>query len=296
MRTLVYVPDGNYLLHRAFSVSARRRNIKHLEKNTLDLFLKFVCADALSLKATHILVAFDSKRSWRHDIFKDYKANRNKGSQEVTTNTGDKVTLDITAGSLVKEARLVCELAGLTVGYKKGYEGDDILSSAAKHLPGKVVCGTRDKDCLAVITEDGRVRVWWPSEQIMMDWKAVIKKFGVRPDQIAAYLALCGDKVDNIPGIDGVGDATAAKWLTKYGSLQGMLKDPKIMSKLKPHKSTLVMCKKLTTLSDDIVFKLDDLVPQPIDHSLSDHVWSIPSALRELSDARKFASRKGLFG
>lgn len=291
-----FIVDGNYYLHRAFSVSARTRNIQHIEKNTLDLFLKFVCGDALFLRATHILVAFDSKRSWRHDIFKDYKANRNKGANEVTISTGAKVVLDVTAGSLVKKAKQVCELAGLPVAQKKGYEGDDILASAAKHIAGPVICGTRDKDCLAVVTEDGRVKIWWPSEKKIIDHAAVIKKFGVRPDQIAAYLALCGDAVDNIPGIPNVADKTAAKWLNAHGTLQAMLKDKKIKEKLAPHRSTLVLCKKLTTLKDDIVFKIEDLVPQVIDHSLKEHVWSIPPALRELSDARKFASKKGLFG
>lgn len=291
-----FVVDGNYYLHRAFSVSARTRNINFLEKNTLSLFLTQVCGDALSLKATHILVVFDSKRSWRHDLYKEYKANRNKGAQEVTTNTGKVVTLDITAGSLVKKAKMICELAGLPVAQKKGYEGDDLLGSAAVSVPGKVILGTRDKDCHASVTEDGRVQMYWPSEKILLDWKAVIKKFGVRPDQIAAYLALCGDSVDNIPGIPNVADKTAAKWLAAHGDLQSMLKDPKIKEKLKPHKATLVLCKKLTTLKCDIKFKVEDLVPQPLDHSLKEHVWSIPTALRDLSDARKFASKKGLFG
>lgn len=291
-----FVIDGNFYLHRAFSVSARTRNINFLEKNTLSLFLTQICGDALLLKATHVLVVFDSKRSWRHDIYKEYKANRNKGAQEVTTNTGRVVTLDITAGSLVKKAKMICELAGLPVAQKKGYEGDDLLGSAAVSVPGKVVLGTRDKDCHASITEDGRVQVYWPTEKILMDWKAVIKKFGVRPDQIAAYLALCGDTVDNIPGIEGVAHGTASKWLREHDSLQGMLKDKKIKAKLQPHKATLVLCKKLTTLKCDIVFKTEDLVPQPIDHSLKEYVWSIPSALRDLSDARKFASKKGLFG
>lgn len=291
-----FAADGNYYLHRAFSVSARTRNINHIEKNTLDLFLKFVCNDALLLKATHILVVFDSKRSWRHDVYKDYKANRNKGAQEVTTNTGATITLEITAGSLVKKAKQICELAGLPVAQKKGYEGDDLLACVAKSVPGKVVIGTRDKDVHAVITEDDRVQLWWPSEKQMMNWKAVIKKFGVRPDQIAAYLALCGDTADNIPGIPNVAHGTASKWLKEHRTLQDMLKDKQIMAKLKPHKATLVLCKKLTTLKDDIVFKIEDLVPQALDHSLKEHVWSIPPSLRELSDARKFASKKGLFG
>jgi DNA polymerase-1 len=296
MANKILVVDGNYTLHRAFSVSAKTRNIEHLVKNTLTLFLQFVCNDALALRATHILVVFDSKRSFRHDLFKDYKATRNKGSNEVVTSTGDTIVLSITAGSLVSKAKVVCELAGLPVAKKKGYEGDDLLGSAASSLPGRVIVSTRDKDAAQTVTEDGRVTLYWPSEKVHLGWKDVVKKFGVKPTQIPEYLALMGDSVDNIPGVPEVGHKTAVKWLAQYDSvLDAYRADEKIKAKLKKHKDLFLLCRKLTTFRSDVTFKIEDLVPQKIDPDLGNHVWKIPDALKDLSDARKYSAKKGLF-
>lgn len=291
----IVVIDGNYYLHRAWSVSVKTKNLDHLKKNTLSSFLSMVCNDCLLLKGTHILVVFDSKRSWRHDIFPDYKANRNKGAVEVVTAKGDSVIVDITAGSLVKDAKAVCIAAGLPTAQKKGYEGDDLIGSACNSLEGPKVFSTRDKDMSAEVTDN--TFQFWPQEKMLLRPADVKKKFGVAPAQIAQYLALMGDTVDNIPGVPGVAHKTASKWLTAHGSIKSMLKDPKIRAKLLPHKAQLELALKLTTLKRDVVFKLEDLVPQKMDYdTLAPMVWSIPQSLKELADARVYASKKGLFG
>lgn len=291
----IVIIDGNFYLHRSWSVCAKTKNLNHLKKNTLSMFLSMVCGDCLKLKATHILVVFDSKRCWRHDIYPDYKANRNKGAVEVTTMTGATVTLDVTAGSLVKDAKHVCELAGLPCAQRKGYEGDDLIGSACKSLKGPKVVSTRDKDAAQEVADD--VTQYWPMEKIFLKPADVKKKFGVEPTQIAEYLALMGDDVDNIPGVDGVAHKTASKWLTEHGSIKGMLKDEKIKKKLMPFKAQLEMARKLTTFKRDVVFKIEDLVPQKMSYEeLAPLVWAIPESLKELSDARKYAAKKGLFG
>lgn len=290
-----FAVDGNWYLHRSFSVCARTRKIEFLEKNTLDQFLKMVAGDALFLKATHIIVVFDSKRSWRHDIFPEYKANRNKGATEVVTSTGESLVLDITAGSLVSKAKKICELAGLPVAQKKGYEGDDLIACVCASIKGKIILGTGDKDMASLVSDF--VSQWLADQKILRTVKDVVKKFGVEPKHIPEFLALIGDKVDNIPGIPGVADKTASKWLNAHGSISRMLKnDAVVKKKLKPYLSQLAMAKKLTTLRTGIVFSAEDLVPQKLDHSLSDYVWSIPTSLKELGDARLYASKQGLFG
>lgn len=291
-----FIADGNYYLHRAFSVSAKRRALKDLPKNSLDLFLKFVCTDFVAHKASHLLVTFDAKRSWRHDIYPEYKATRNKGAIEVTTMKGDTVVLDITPGSLVKDAKKVCQAAGLPFASVKGYEGDDLIGCACASLPGKIVIGTRDKDMASQVSD--RVLQYWPSEKKILTEKDVIKIFGVAPRHIPEYLALLGDKVDNIPGIEGVGTKTAAKWLNTYGSIrESVKKDKAVAKKLRPHKTQVALALKLTTLRCDIKFKLDELVPQPMKaEALSELVWSIPPALKTLSEFREYSKKKGLYG
>lgn len=294
MVTRTFVCDGNFYLHKSWSISARTRRLDFLEKNTLTLFLTSLCNDAVALRATHVLVTFDSKRSWRHDLYPEYKENRNKGAVEVTRQDGSSVSLDQTAGSMVKAASEVCTMAGLTTARKKGYEGDDLIGGACVSLPGIKIIGSRDKDLSALLCED--VHQYWPVEKLLMRAADVRKKFGVDPSHIAEFLALMGDKVDNIPGIPGVADKTAAKWLNAHGSIRGMLKDEKIKAKLKPYRSQLEIAKKLTTLKCDVHFKLDDLIPQPINTDLNKYVWQIPPSLKELSDVRIFAGKKGLFG
>lgn len=294
------VLDCNYYLHRAFSVAAGRRSLDHVKKNTLDLFLKQVCSDIVALKGTHALLVFDAPGSFRYEVYPQYKANRREGKDgkttEVTRSDGSKATVDLTAGALVKDARRVAELAGLAHSYVKGYEGDDLLGCAALTLPGKKVICTRDKDSAILISDDNQVTVYWPKEQKLLDSKTVKKLWGVEPHQMRDYLCLLGDGVDNIPGVPNFGPKTAVKLLTEHGSIAAALKDPKWREKLKPHKKTLTIARKLVTLRTDIKFKIENLVIKDVDQDLLKHVWAIPQSLKELGEARKLAKMKGLFG
>jgi DNA polymerase I len=287
--------DGNYFLHRAMNVVIKRRNPQFLVKNTLTMFLNMISSDAAVLKATHILVCFDAKRSFRHDLYKGYKANRIRGEgTTVTLDNGEEFHTDITPGSLVKPAKEVLDLAGLFYSQKKLYEADDLMASAAVSLPGKIVIDTRDKDLAATVNE--RVSLYWPVEKKLIGPKEVFKHFGVHPLQITDYLSLLGDKVDNIPGIPGCGPKTACALLLKYGTLDKAIKDPMFRSKYKEHQATLAMARKLVTLRPDVKYDIVDLLPRKVNKDLGDLVWSIPTNLKDLADSRKMTSMKGLFG
>jgi DNA polymerase-1 len=288
------VIDGNYFIHRAFSVVASRKNLNNLERNILDAVLKSISSEAVKQKASHVLVCFDSKRSFRHDIYPDYKGNRNKGSTtEIKLFDGTTIDIGRTPGSFVKPMKVCLKLAGLATAHVNAREADDLMGSAA-NLPGRVILNTRDKDMAGLVND--RVWLWWPKEKLMIKREQVFKHYGVYPEHMRDYLCLLGDKVDNIPGVDGIGPKTAAKWLLEHGSIATMLKDPKIRAKLKPHFKTLAMAKKLVTLCPDVEFRLEDLVPQQINTDLKELVWQIPTDLKDLSDFRKSASLKGLFG
>jgi DNA polymerase I len=289
--------DGNFFLHRALDVCAKRKDPNHLVKNTFSMFLSMVAADAKTINATHVHVSFDAKRSFRHDIDKNYKANRVKtGGTTIVRDDGSEFHTDVTPGSLVKPAREVLDLAGIAHDQRKAMEADDLLGSLAA-LAGpklRVVLDTRDKDLARCVNE--YVRLWWPIEKKYIDEAGVLKHFGVRPKQIGDYLSLLGDKVDNIPGVPGVGKDTAAKWLAEYGTLDKALKDKKIKARLSPHMDKLVMARKLVTLKTDIKFDIDEMVPKKINPDLADLVWAIPSSLKDLADSQKLLKMKGLFG
>lgn len=288
--------DGNYFLHRALSVVSKKRDPKFLEKNTLSMFVSFVANDAILHNATHVLVCFDAKRSFRNDIYKGYKANRIKsGDTTIVMDDGTEFTTDITPGSLVPKAKKIMGYAGLAVAHRKGFEADDLLGSIASYgsKSMKIVLDTRDKDLAATVNE--YVTLYWPTEKRHIDETAVLKHFGVRPYQIRDLLCLLGDTVDNIPGVPGVGQKTAVKWLTEHGSISKALKNEKIKKQLEKHMSVLVMARKLVTLRTDLKFDVTEMIPNKIDPQLEEHIWSIPSALKDLADSRKLLKLKGLF-
>lgn len=128
----------------------------------------------------------------------------------------------------IKELTRVMGLAGIE---EHGVESDDLLAAEAVRLAGEghdVVILSSDKDFAQIVGDRIKIMLPPPSANPKLGWRlmdaaGVQEKFGVPPRQIADYLALVGDTSDNIPGLDGVGPKTAAKWLAEFGSLEGVL-------------------------------------------------------------------------
>jgi DNA polymerase I len=164
---------------------------------------------------THIAVAFDvSRKSFRSERYAEYKANR---SQTPTDFKGQI--------SLVQEV-----LAALRVPVVEleGYEADDViatLTAQGRDIGMDVLICTGDRDAFQLVTEG--VTVLYPkrgvSEMVRMDTAAVIARYGVGPDHYRAIAALVGESSDNLPGVPGVGDKTAAKWILQFGDLDGVV-------------------------------------------------------------------------
>ena len=155
-----------------------------------------------------MVFAFDEslKTSARKQIYPDYKANRAPAPDSLKRQFG--------------WCRQWLEALGLSAVSSESWEADDLIGSLARYhrKPDRpVVILTADKDLAQLLHEQD---IWWSFlDDKRLDYRGVIKKFGVRPDQIADQLALTGDKVDNIPGVPGVGQKTAARLLKKYDSL-----------------------------------------------------------------------------
>lgn len=295
----VGVIDGNYFLHFSFSRAGKHRNIEHIEKNTLTGFLASICNVALQHKCSHLIVCFDGPENFRKSIYKKYKANRHKNDKDGTTFTkpdGTEITTKVTVGTLVKPAKQLLKVAGITYSHKKSYESDDLMACVAKSLGDehRIVIFTRDKDLHATITDN--VSVFWPQEKKLMRKAEVIEYFGVKPTQIRDFLALVGDAVDNVPGVPGWGPKTAQEYLRTYGSIKKGLQDKEGYKKLKPYLAEVALAKKLVTLRRDQTYVLEDMTIEPFDESLSELVWKVPDSLKLLGDTRKASVIKGLFG
>ncbi len=156
-------------------------------------------------------VIFDAKgKNFRHDIFPDYKANRPPMPDDLRVQ--------------IEPLLAIIKAMGLPLVVIDGVEADDVigaLSVDAEKLGYDVLISTGDKDMAQLVTK--KVTLINTMTNKRMDIAGVKEKFDVMPEQIIDYLALMGDKVDNIPGVPKCGPKTAAKWINSYGSMLGVI-------------------------------------------------------------------------
>jgi 5'-3' exonuclease len=161
--------------------------------------------------AEHVAIAFDESltTSYRNEIYPEYKANREPAPIELKRQFA--------------WARSVAEAMGLQCFTDPRYEADDLIGTLAAYWQarGHPICVvTSDKDLAQVIGENDH---WWDySRNRKLNASQLTEKFGVSPEQMADYLALTGDSVDNIPGVPGVGAKTAAALLNHFDDLDAM--------------------------------------------------------------------------
>src|SRR5690606_17317842 len=167
----------------------------------------------------------------------------------------------------------------------EGWEADDIIATyttQALAAGGKVTIVSSDKDLMQLVTPDGRVRLLDTIPrpgQPALRWLGpdeVLAKFGVTPDKVIDVQALCGDAVDNVPGVPGIGVKTAAELINIYGSLEALLdnveniKQPKRRQMLTENAELARISKQLVTLSTEVPvpMPLDALARQPLEPKL----------------------------
>jgi DNA polymerase I len=189
-------------------------------------------------------IVFDAPgRTFRDDIFEHYKLNRPPMPDDLSAQMGP-----------VSE---IIKAMGFPLLQIPGVEADDAIATLACRASQEgfqVLIATSDKD-LAQLVGNGIALV--NSEGSILNRQGVIDKFGVAPERIVDFLALTGDKVDNIPGVPGVGPKTAAKWLEEYGSLEGVIANAenvggKIGEKLRAALPDLPRSYELATVRRDI--------------------------------------------
>ncbi|MBK8984753.1 MAG: DNA polymerase I [Chloroflexi bacterium] len=161
----------------------------------------------------YLAVSFDVGKTFRDDIFSDYKGTREKMPDELALQ--------------IERIRDVVRALNIPVLELEGYEADDVLGTVARQakplgVPVHIITG--DRDLLQLVDDNTRVELPARSGQPpeIYDETAVSRKFGVRPDQFVDYKALVGDTSDNIPGVKGIGEKTAVKLLTEYHTLDDL--------------------------------------------------------------------------
>lgn len=225
-------------------------------------------------KPTHIAVAFDvSRQTFRTDIYPDYKANRAKTPDEFR--------------SQLSYLHELIDAFGISQFELEGYEADDIiatLADAARKEGMEIVICSGDRDSFQLV--DDSITVLYPkkgvSELARMTPQAVVEKYGMTPEQYPDFAALRGDPSDNLPSIPGVGEKTAAKWITEYGSLKELLANVdqiggKAGDSLRSCLDNVIRNRELTQLVHDapITFDLNQLTWAGIDQSSIESLFTV---------------------
>ena len=250
----VYLVDASVYIFRAwFSMPDEFVNHAGEPTNAVYGFSGFLCSLLEQTAAEHVAVAFDESlsSSYRNEIYPEYKANRDPAPEELKRQ--------------FSWARAVAEAMGLQCYADDRYEADDLIGTLAEYwrARGHPICVvTSDKDLAQLVGEQD---YWWDfSRNQKLNAKQLTEKFGVMPEQMADYLALTGDSVDNIPGVPGVGPKSASALLGHFGSLDtlyerldevqhlGIRGAKSLQKKLSDHRDAAELAKKLTVIEKSV--------------------------------------------
>ena len=275
--------DGNSLTYRAFfALPTDMMTSSGQVTNALHGFTMMLATLLRDHNPDGIAVAFDRpEKTFRHERLSSYKANREKQP-------------DILYEQLAL-AREIVESLGMCVVDAKGFEADDVLATLAnlvKRSEEEAIIVTGDRDSYQLV-EDPHIKVLYNkrgvSDYVLYDEDGIKERTGVSPEDYVAYAALRGDTSDNLPGVPGVGEKTAAKLINTYGGLEQVLaaaKDqtPKLRQNLEESQDLVLLNSEMMKLVTDVPLDLEisDLKTKPVDIPRASELFD----LLELSKSR----------
>jgi len=256
MKKRLILIDSNALIHRAYHALPPLTTKSGEIVNAVYGYTSVLLNVLAKFKPEYIVAAFDLKEpTFRHKEYKDYKATRVKAPDDLYAQ--------------IPRVKELVKAFNIPIAEKEGYEADDLLATFARktqklHPDVEVIVVTGDLDTLQLVNEQTKVFALrrGMSDSILYDEKAIFERYGLKPDQMNDYKGLRGDPSDNLPGVKGVGEKTAAELLQKYGTLENIYKNlPKIKEgirkKLEKDKVQAYFSKRLATLVDDVPVNFD---------------------------------------
>ena len=203
--------DGNSILNRAFYGVRPLSTKDGIPTNAVFGFINIINRNLELVSPDFCAAAFDLKGpTFRHKMYGDYKAGRKPMPEELAVQ--------------FPYAKQALFALGISVVEKEGYEADDILGTYAKNADAetKTFILTGDRDSLQLIDDKTTVILATNTEPITFDRASFTEKYGVGPEQFVDVKSLMGDSSDNIPGVPGIGEKTALKLISQFGSLDGL--------------------------------------------------------------------------
>ncbi|MDA8758127.1 DNA polymerase I [Flavobacteriaceae bacterium] len=278
----LFLLDAYALIFRGYYAFIKnpRINSKGMNTSAIMGFMNSLLDVIKREKPDHLAVCFDKGGSHeRTAMFTEYKANRDETPEAIVI--------------AVPYIQKILEAMHIPVVVKEGFEADDIIGTLAKQAEKenyKTFMVTPDKDFAQLVSENifmyrparmgNGIEIWGVPE--------VQEKFEIeRPEQVIDYLGMMGDSVDNIPGLPGVGDKTAKKFLKQFGSMESLLDNldqvqGKLKEKIEANKDLGVLSKKLATINIDVPVQFNAK-----DYELSDPDIETASALFEELEFRR---------
>ena len=274
--------DGSSYLFRAFHALPPLTNSKQQDTGAVKGVINMIRSLMKNYEDSNIAIVFDAKgKTFRSKIYTEYKANRPPMPDELR--------------SQIQPIHQIIEAMGLPLLIISDVEADDVigtLSGQATEAGISTLISTGDKD-LAQLVNDKVTLINTMTNELLNN-ESVVAKFGVAPNRIIDYLALMGDKSDNIPGVPSVGPKTAVKWLLEYGSMEGVIENAeaiggKVGEKLRDNIDLLRLSYELATIKMDVVLdvKIPELVAGQADKQKLHELFSemeFKSWIKELED------------
>ncbi|MCF8127645.1 MAG: DNA polymerase I [Deltaproteobacteria bacterium] len=247
----IYLLDGSSYIHRAYHAIRNLQNASGFPTNAIFGFTQMLLKLLSDKRPEHMAVVFDAKGpTFRHDLYKDYKANRPPMPEDMAVQ--------------LPFIRKVVENLGITMLRESGYEADDIIGTLARVGESEgfhVVVISGDKDFRQLIRP--RVSMWDTMKDKVTDYESLKAAYGFEPEKFIDVMGLSGDSSDNIPGVRGVGEKTAISLVQEFGSLEGVFESLCNITK-KKLKENLSVSRDVARLSRKLV-TIDCFVPIPTD-------------------------------
>ena len=261
----IILVDGSSYLYRAYHALPPLTTSKNQPTGAIKGVVSMIKKILIDHPDSPLAVVFDAKgKTFRHDMYSEYKANRPPMPEDLVQQ--------------IDPIHRIISLMGIKLIMISGVEADDVIGTLAEQARQKklnTVISTGDKDMTQLVCENVSVVNTMSGE--LLDEGGVLKKFGVGPELITDYLALIGDKSDNVPGVDKVGPKTAVKWLNEYQNIEGIKNNAesiggKVGENLRASLETLDLAHELVKIKVDVPLEvgIEDLsVTEPNSEELS---------------------------
>ena len=242
----LFLVDGSSYIYRAFFALPHLSTSDGIPTNAVYVFTAMLQRLVNDYKPSLIAIVLDAPGpTFRHEVYQSYKANRPK--------MPDSLAAQI---PYIKE---VIQAFNIPVVEKEGFEADDIIATLAKQAEAdgaEVTIITGDKDLLQLVT--GHITLFDTMKDTATDVDAVKKKIGVTPEQAIEVFGLTGDKIDNVPGVPGIGDKTAIELIQQFGSIEAIYQNldaipkKKVREALSNHREQAFLSRQLVTVDTSV--------------------------------------------